>query len=382
MRRRARALSSTEEHTANFVDVRHYVSTLVAWWREIILVVLLAAGTSAFFQWRQGPTYQAVADVAIVSSESALSRLVHTHVELGAPYGQLARRMYSGDALGTVTFLGLVHQDVLAQRVWSRLGDRFAGASAAGLLGRIEAELVSYRDLISSDMIRITATGSTPRDAAALANAWAEEYVEHIRQWIQWPEKSLEAVRSEMASAMEVGDDRQRRLEAFVAESDLDALKRQLAANDRAIATLWDEHNRTLTTQPNANEGQGDGLTEAIEAIEAASRALAVEIEAENNKLALLTDERDAAHLVLRALREEVANRRINNTVSMAQVRIGVAAAAPTHPASRNPSAIAMIAGTAVLPVAVVFALFAQLLGIRPPIASLAGRAVGREARH
>ena len=370
-------MSSTEQHAANFVYVRYYVSTLVAWWREIVLVVMLAAGASAFFQWRQGPTYQAVADVAIVSSESALSRLVHAHVELGAPYGQLARRMYSGDALGTVTFLGLVHQDVLARRVWLRLGDRFADVSAAGLLGRIEAELVSYRDLISSDMIRITATGSTPQDAAALANAWAEEYVEHIRQWIQWPETSLEAIRAEIAAAMEAGDERQRRLEALVGESDLDALKRQLAANDRAVATLWDEHNRARRTWPSLARGRGDGFTEAIAEIEAANRALAVEIEAENNKLALLTDERDAAHLVLRALREEVANRRINNAVSMAQVRVGVAAAAPTYPASRSPSAIAMIAGTAVLPVAVVFALLAQLLGIRPPIASLARRAVG-----
>ena len=374
--------AADEDHAATFVDVRYYISNLVAWWREIVLVVLLAAGASALFQWRQGPTYQAIADVAIVSAQSALSRLVHAHVELGAPYGQLARRIYSGNALGTVTFLGLVHQDVLAQRVWSRLGDHFPGVSAAGLLGRIEADLVSYRDLISSDMIRITATGSTPQDAAALANAWAEEYVEHMHQWIQWPETSLEAMRSEMASALEVGDDRQRRLEAFVAESDLDALRRQLAANERAAASLWDEHNRALTAGAGANEGQGDRFVEAIAGIDAANRALAAEIEAENNRLALLTEERDAARSVLRALRDEVANQRINNAVSMAQVRIGVAAAAPTHPASRSPAAIAMIAGAAALPAAVVFALLAQLLGIRPPIASLARRAVGREARH
>ena len=372
--------AADEDHAPTFVDVRYYVSMLVAWWREIVLAVLLAAGASALLQWRQGPTYQAVADVAIVSAESALSRLVHAHVEFDAPYGQLARRIYSGNALGTVTFLGLVHQDVLAQRVWSRLGDRFAGVSAAGLLGRIEADLVAYRDLISSDMIRITATGNTPEDAAALANAWAEEYVGHIHQWIQWPETSLEAIRSEMATALAAGDDRQRQLEAFIEESDLDALKRQLAANDRAAASLWDEHNRA--TRAGANEGQGDGHMEAIAAIEAANRALAVAIEAENNSLVLLTDERDAARSVLRALRDEVANQRINNAVSMAQVRIGVAAAVPTHPASRSPSAMAMIAGAAVLPAAIVFALLAHILGIRPPIASLARRAVGREARH
>ena len=157
--------------------------------------------------------YQAVADVTIISAEpsAASDGLV---LEAGrSDVLILAERFAAQRAAFAATMLGLVHQGGLAEQVRARLGGQLARVPAAGLLGMVGADLVTFRDEIVSDLIRIRASAGTPQDAADLATTWAEEYVGRVNRLLQGPKSRLDAIQLEMASAVQASDRSQQQLE-------------------------------------------------------------------------------------------------------------------------------------------------------------------------
>ena len=460
-------------------------------------------------QWWRGPVYQGVADVTLIRvASSSMSDGSGTEAGRRADAQMLAERFAAQRTAFAATMLGLVHQGGLAEQVRSRLEGQLAGVPAAGLLGMIGADLVTFRDNIVSDLIRITASAGTPQDAAGLATIWAEEYVARLNRMLQSDKSRLDAIQSEMASAVQASDQSQQRLEAFVAENDLDALKRQLVANNRAVDILWQVRNQAVAAHAGIRERQAVMLAEsdlmqrhldhslrqvralktlladageaavdsnslaiqfaklrafalignaapnpllqraattergpaqigevsvdatlavhadaaaqaadlnafiaaleglsaayreasdqtaeasgevprgavlaayldanplasAIDELEAKSRTLTVAIEAAASALASLTDERDAARSALRELQHELIEQRVRNASSVPQVQLASIAAVPAGPASRSPRSVAMIIGAATLPGALVLVLLANLMGVKPLIASL-----------
>ena len=392
---------SDGRRTADFVDVRYYVSILLTWWREIVVVVVVVACATAMAQWRRGPVYEAVADVAIIRPQlNAASGLIVPELALGADAQSLADSFAGNRYSLAATMLGLVHQGGLAQHVQSRLGERFAGVPAASLLGRIAADLVTFRDETISDLIRITATAGTPQEAADLATIWAEEYVDRLNRMLRWPQSRLDAIRSEMAAALQASNQSQQRLEAFIAENDLDALRRRLVANDQAVDILWQARNQAMIAQAYRDAGDqaaktlaeaasdnagseppslamlaahmdASTLTSTIVEFETESRTLAVDIEAADNRLALLTAERDADRSVLQALRDAVIDLHVRNASSLSQLRLASIAVVPAVPTSPSPTYVAVVAGVAALPAVAVLVLLANLMGVNPIVASL-----------
>ena len=174
----------------------------------------------------------------------------------------LAERFAAQRAAFAATMLGLVHQGGLAEQVRARLGGQLARVPAAGLLGMVGADLVTFRDEIVSDLIRIRASAGTPQDAAHLATTWAEEYVGRVNRMLQGPKSRLDAIQLEMASAVQASDKSQQQLEAFVAENDLDALKRALVANERAVDILWQVRNQAVAAHAGIRERQAVALAE------------------------------------------------------------------------------------------------------------------------
>ena len=369
--------SGDDRRSADFIDIRYYVSILLLWWREIVLVVFAIAGAAAVAQWRQGPVYEAVADVAIIRTQRDVPSVLPTDVQ-----SILANHIPKERDSLAATMLGLVHQGGLAQHVQSRLGERFAGVPAASLLGRIGADLDVFRDETMSDLIRITATSGAPQEAADLATIWAEEYVARMNRLLEWPQSRLDTIRSEMASALQASNRSQQQLETFVAQNNLDALRRQLAANEQAVNLLWQARNQAMVARAADLDVSAalealsamhkNPLAVAIEDIEAKSRTLAAGVEAAANRMALLTAERDADRAVLQALREEVIDLQVHNASALSRVRLASTAVVPAGPASRSPASVATVAGVAALPAVVVLVLLANLMGVKPVIASLA----------
>lgn len=169
-------------------------------------------------------------------------------------------------------------------------------------------------------------------------------------------------MQTELVSALQAGEQSQRRLEAFLAEDDAAALRRELHANESAVETLW-------TVRGNAPDAAS--ATAAIAELEAENRALGARIEAADNARKLLTAERDAAYSLVRSLRDEIARLKVRVAAAAPRVHLASAALAPAAPVSRSPRSAATIAGLAALPTAALLAWFAHAMGVRPLIASV-----------
>ena len=317
----------------------------------MVLVVLLAALAGGGLQSWQQPVYEAAADVAIGHAQPLPAPQV-----IVMEKGPSDERMASSAML-----LGLVRQGEMAHVVRERLGERLAGVSAVGLLERVAGEFVTYRGHALSDLIRISARASTPQDAADLATIWAEEYVASVNR-MQRLGGGVNALQTELASALQAGEQSQRRLEAFLAEDDAAALRRELRANESAVERLW----AVRGDHPDAVSAPA-----AIAELEAENRALVARIEAADNALRLLTAERDADRSLARSLRDEIARRKVRVAAATPRVHLASVALAPATPASRSPRSAAAIAGLAALPTAALLAWFAHAMGVRPLIASM-----------
>ena len=346
-------------HTANSVDVRYYISILRSWWREMVLVVILAALAAGVLQWRKQPTYEAAAYVAIGHPEVDADAQT-TAVERGLSVDRLA---------SSAALLGLVHQGEVARVVRERLGERFAGVHAAGLLEMIVGDFVTYRGHALSDLIRITARAWTPQEAADLATIWAEEYVASVNRLQQRGNGRLDALRAELVAALEAGERSQRRLEAFLAKDDAEALRRELRANDSAVESLWAVRNNAGSSTLDVYAHAAPERT-AIAEIESKSRALRTRIEAADDALRVLTMERDAVHSLVRSLRDEMARLKVRTAAASPRAQLASAALMPARRANRSWHSAAAIVGLAALPTAVLLAWFAHAMGVRPPIAS------------
>lgn len=364
--------------SADFIDVRYYVLILAAWWQEMVLALLIVAGAGALLQSWRGPLYEAAVDLDIGDAIGAVERVDGSPGLLMAmgPSQESERRAK------VAMLLGLVHQPGLAEKVWLRMEGRLGGVSASSLLARVGADLVTFSDREISDLIRITTTGSTPQQAADLAAAWAEEYVARVNHLLRDDDR-LGAVDETIAAALLAGEQGQQRLETFMAQSNLAALERRLAANDQAVQALWQVRNETIVTaaggkpqsipptsiRPDAKTGLG-----AIEEIEAESRALAVEIAAAANTLALLTQERDAGRVFAQALRDEVAALRARDAVWPERVRLASMGSVFAQKASPSVYRVAVVAAAAATPAVIVLVLFANAMGVSPLLGVLGRR--------
>ncbi len=107
-------------------------------------------------------------------------------------------------------------------------------------MNRIESELISPEGTRSEgDLIRITARADSPEKAAAIANAWAEAYVQQTNLlYGQVPTDLVASVQSELTSAQAAYAQAQSNLEAFIAENQLSQLDRQITEKQQIINSL------------------------------------------------------------------------------------------------------------------------------------------------
>jgi uncharacterized protein involved in exopolysaccharide biosynthesis len=152
--------------TDDEIDLRKYVDTIIRWWREIVLLALLAAvagGLAVFaLSLTANPVFEASSSVAIMRTFSDVSfdprfRTMSEDTVEGAPTLGAARRG---------ALVGLVESGAIAQAVIDELGDQLTAdqQSPARLLELVEAELATPEGgrAGESDLIRITVTAESP----------------------------------------------------------------------------------------------------------------------------------------------------------------------------------------------------------------------------
>ena len=230
------------------IALRNYVLVLVAWWREIVLgaVLVTAIGTGAVLALNIVlPKYETTTDVAIIQRDSAVS-IDQTFRAVSEQTNRSRRRDLAPQRAALV---GLVRHGGVAVKVLEQLGglledDRY---SVVDLLESVEAELVTLGVASSrnqSDLIRITVSADSPEKVAAIADAWAREYVNAVNLlYQQVPQDLIDSVQNKLDEAEAAYEDSQKRLEAFIVENPIGQLERKLISITQEITSLHELSN-------------------------------------------------------------------------------------------------------------------------------------------
>ena len=244
-----------DRHSDDDVNLERYSLVLAAWWREIVFSVFLvaAAGATAVLGLRAAvPKYESSADVAIIPTDTAVS----IDDKFRAVAGDFqSRRRFQDRGSRRAALIGLVHNGAVAGRVLDRLSGRLEEERypSARLLEAITTELVTIGAVSrnnQSDLIRIIASADSPERAAAIADAWAEEYVVEVnRLYERVPQDVITRVQNEMKMAEEAYGRIQAKLETITANNDIDRLMRKIEMNNQRIERyrqLWHETTNAL----------------------------------------------------------------------------------------------------------------------------------------
>ena len=269
--------------------------TLIAWWREIVVgaaLVTVVVSAAALAVRLFLPTYEASADVTIVRSTTNVS--IDNTLETAREFtGSLTARM----AARRAALVGLVHNTNVARAVIERLREQLdeKESQEAVLLEEIDAELVIALNATrrqGSDLIRITASADSPEKTAAIANAWAEEYVSHVnRLYEQVPESLTVSISEELERAREDYHIAQKNLETFMASNDLERLNRLIDQKRSIVDQLIDLWRQSIDSQVSKLEIEQEATTATInERVESQMAMLTSEYNRQRNLKRLLAD--------------------------------------------------------------------------------------------
>ena len=393
-------------------DLRQYLMVLVAWWREMALLVLLGALLAGAAIWAAKtfwPSYEAWADVLIVKPAT--------------------------EADSNFAFLGLVRGGDVAAAVAERMG---SSQNAFTEVEVISAQLftASVAPDAASNLIRISARLGSPEEAQALANAWAEEYVKKLElERKRTAQSVLDGLERTFEQAASIHEAAQAQLENALAQSRFGQLQRQIAANEQrinlirisaslgspeeaqALANAWAEEyvkklelereraapstlntlERTFEQVANSHEAAQARLENALaqskfgqlqrqiaaneqhiaaqhklagqtEQLEEETRQLSSAKEREEAQLALLVQARDSAFSALEALRSKRTELRLKFATETPHVRMASRAFAPSNPLGLSATLVGATAGVILTPLAIFLAFCANALGLAPPL--------------
>lgn len=225
--------------TDTIVDLGYYLNVLVRWWKEIVFITIATALLAGLGYWllglRSPAVYASAADVAIIRTVSELNfdeRFTTTSERLTASNASPRRN----------ALVALALNPALAAEVIAELGDALPTElqSPSQLAERITASLASGAVRgADSDLIRIAARAKTPELAAQIATAWAGAYVRNVNAVFgQAPDEMLESMTQEQQQAQQAYDHTQSALEAFVAQSRIHELARQIEDREALLNGL------------------------------------------------------------------------------------------------------------------------------------------------
>jgi uncharacterized protein involved in exopolysaccharide biosynthesis len=179
------------------INLRIYVDVLLRQWKVILSVVLVAVIIGVLISFLSPSVYEAKAAVLITRS---------------------------ADTPPQVVLVDLVKSNTVATQVIERLGDKLdpEERTPAYLLDKVQ---VAERD----NLIEISVEFTDAHKAAAIANAWAESYESHVNSPASGLIQSLERLQAQADVTKKQYKEKQKALEDFIGDSDIDRLIRQIA---------------------------------------------------------------------------------------------------------------------------------------------------------
>jgi capsular polysaccharide biosynthesis protein len=227
------------------IDLRKYVLILFRRWRLILLLTLVAATVATVMAVSASltpPPYEAVSGVAIVKTASDIVfeprfLTVGDTTASGVAAASSARRS---------ALLSLVQNGAIASQVITQLGSQLGDneRNPAALMDKVKADVPQQGDLI---LIRVRDQNAAK--AAAIANAWAQEYERSINSiYGGSPAGYNLSVQAELARTRQTYDHAQSALERFLATDRVEALTRQISDTQGIANALADARVNSQTT--------------------------------------------------------------------------------------------------------------------------------------
>lgn len=227
---------------ADMVNLGQYVQVLIDWWKEIVLLAVVAgivAGVAV--GWKESKTikkYRAVSTVAIAR--------VKTDVSFDERFRTLSAEDGDVDLTNAgsrrAALVGLVNNSLVAAAVIEELEDILSESekNPANLLAAIHAEIIEgLTARTEGDLILIRATSDSPTKAAAIANAWSKHYVTQVNHlYGQVPAEIVASINQELIDSKAAYERAQRELETFVATNQMGKLQRLIDEKKGIIHSL------------------------------------------------------------------------------------------------------------------------------------------------
>jgi uncharacterized protein involved in exopolysaccharide biosynthesis len=222
------------------IDLRAYIEVLIRWWREIIVLTLLAAVTAGLVSYLQPPTYKAQAQLAVVKTWSEITfepnylSVSEENLTVGSSVDRKSR---------LESFANQVKNPDIAQSMLDMYPDLFLRESpeadpvtTADVLAMVEGEVLD-----KSDMIAVSVTADDPEKAAILANAWGRALETTINQLYGQETGPLRVIEPQVVEARADYQAAEESLREFTANEDrIGEMERLVRKKETTIQQLID----------------------------------------------------------------------------------------------------------------------------------------------
>jgi capsular polysaccharide biosynthesis protein len=243
------------------IDLRAYIEVLIRWWREIIVLTLLAAVTAGLVSYPpQPPTYQAQSLLAVVKTWSEITfepnylSISEEDLGVGSSAGRKSR---------LESFAKQVKNPEIAQSILEMYPDLFLPetpeadpVTALDVLEMVEGEVVG-----ESDMIAVLVTADDPEKASIIANAWGRALETTINQLYGQETVPLRVIEPQVGEARADYQAAEEALREFTANEDrIGEMERLVGEKETIIISL--------------RSGKGTAVSAVIDGQIAAQKAL------------------------------------------------------------------------------------------------------------
>jgi len=175
------------------IDLRKYFDVLLRHWKLIVSITVIVVFVAGLVSFLLPSTYEAKTTVLITKGEQK-------------------------------TLIALAKSPFVATQVIEQLGDKLEPEEQrlGNMLDRVQATG-------KGNFIEISVKSTDPQKAAAIANAWAESYENHIDSFYSGVSESPEELQPQADVARKEYEEKQKAWEDFISDNRIDELSRQIA---------------------------------------------------------------------------------------------------------------------------------------------------------
>lgn len=222
----------------NEFDLRSYIRMVIKHRWLIVATTVLAALAALFATRSVAPVYEATAGILIAQAYTRITfdpRFQTVESDIGRyTADREARRWALAALVQNGQIAAQVAEQLDGEMDTEKLDPARLLAMVSGRPKKVEGTSVAK----SSDFIEIRVAASDPVEAALVANAWAEIYVDYVNSLYSGGSESYDAVQRQVFVSFETYERAEQVLVAFIAGSQIDDLNWQIQEKQQLINEL------------------------------------------------------------------------------------------------------------------------------------------------